>query len=138
VKFGMSRRITKRLTELRQTCPIPALMFATVRIGADKEKALRVEKSMHLAFSEKHSTGEWFRFDLSDKADKSSFNKGSQEVLFNFFGVHHPWWEHVSVAALDKHNETRRRAFAHSKHKKKIIAAASYKAKQERAWKELA
>lgn len=137
VKFGMSKRITKRLSELRQGCPIPALMFATVPVGVDKEKALKVERAFHKVFEQRWSSGEWFRFDFSEELDKRIFNRGSQKVLVHFFGACHPWWSQTSVEALDAYNKRRRQEFLNSKHRRKIEAKAKYKARQKSAWKEL-
>ena len=138
VKFGMSSQITKRLTQLRQGCPIPAKLFATVPVGASKDKALRVERALHKVFVKKHSSGEWFRFDFSDDLDKRIFNRGSQKVFVHFFGADYPWWSQFSVEALDKYNKERRVAFLKSRHRRKIEARAKYKVRQKDAWKELA
>lgn len=138
VKFGMSRQITKRLTQLRQGCPIPAKMFATVPVGASKDKALQVERALHKVFVKKHSSGEWFKLDLNEDLDNRIFIRGSQKVFVHFFGADHPWWSQFSVEALDKYNKERQVAFLKSKHKRKIAAKAKYRARQQAAWKELA
>lgn len=140
IKIGMSGNVTQRLTSLRTACPIPAKYIGTARTGFDREKCLKVERDLHRQFADKRvkMRGEWFRFDFADPKDKSIFAQGCQKVFRHHFGPAHPWWEFISVEALDKYNEDRRKAFMHSKHRRKIEAKARYKAKQKAAWRELA
>jgi hypothetical protein len=139
IKLGMSGNVTQRLTSLRTACPIPAQYIATVKVGYDREKCLKVESYLHREFAERKvkMRGEWFRFNFSEPEDKTEFNRGCKRVFRHFFGVAHPWWDIISVEALDKHNEERRREFLHSKHRRKIEAKSRYKAQQRAAWKEL-
>ena len=139
VKLGMSGNVTQRLTSLRSSCPIPAKYIATVKIGHNREKCLKVEGYLHREFAERKikMRGEWFRFNFSDPDDKKEFNRGCKRVLRHFFGVAHPWWDIISVGALDEYNEQRRNEFLHSKHRKKIEAKARYKTQQRAAWREL-
>lgn len=139
IKLGMSGNVTQRLTSLRTSCPIPAKYIATVRVGYDREKCLKVERHLQREFADRGTKmrGEWFRFSFSDPDDKKEFNRGCKRVLRHFFGEAHPWWEMISVDALDQYNKERQQAFLRSKHRRKIQAKARYKAQQRAAWKEL-
>lgn len=105
IKFGRSRRIGKRLTELRTSCPIPAKWFCTVD-ALNHLKQANLERSLHRHFKPRRITSEWFKFDASDPNDKKAFNNGSR-VCFDNCGLTKVYWDKVSVPALDAYNKNR-------------------------------
>jgi len=136
----MSGSVTQRLTSLRTACPVPAKYIATVDTGYIREKCLSVEKAFHLHFEDRKikSRGEWFRFDFSSPDDKAYFNQGSRDVFSSIFGPDHPWWDIISVDALDEYNRKRRLSFLKMPKRRKYEAKAKREAATRRAWKELA
>lgn len=140
VKFGMSKNIGARLDQLRQGCPVPARYFATVAVGRSSKRTREIERALHDKFSHRkiRAQGEWFRFDFYDVGDKKEFNEGCKLVFAAYFGIDNcPWWEKVSVAAIEKHARQVRAQFMNSKHRPKILARAKAEDERRKAWKEL-
>ena len=135
IKFGRTMNVTRRLSQLRVTCPIPAHYYAFV-VMPSYRKCLEVEKALHRQFSERRTKGEWFRFNFSSLLDKQEFNEGCREV-FNLRLDKPQWWEKVDIKAYDKNEAKRRKEFMASRNKNKIISYEKNQAKSRAAWKEL-
>jgi hypothetical protein len=101
IKFGFTKDIGKRLTQLRVGCPLPARIFATVEVYSHvKAKALETE--LHRVFADRRTSGEWFRFDI--EADKAVFNDGWRGA-FNKYLKPGTSWQKIEIARLDAHNK---------------------------------
>lgn len=57
LKIGISTNVTRRLAQLRQRMPHPAIVLHTTPGGTREERAL------HRRFRALHHTGEWFRYE---------------------------------------------------------------------------
>jgi len=137
VKFGRSMRIMQRLTEIKTSCPIPAKWFMTIRAGRQK-MAVRLEKALHEHFSSRHSTGEWFKFDVHSAEDKKDFNEGIAWAAKYVLGSAHPYkWDKLSVPALNRYNQGKKQRFLNCKNRNVIAARAKKDRKRRSAWKEL-
>ena len=107
IKIGHSTRIGERLTALLIGCPVPAKMIAVIEFDMQVQ-AVRVEKALHRQFAARNTTGEWFRFDFTDKDDKAAFNDGCRKVFAEHAVTEN--WSKTSVSALRK--DARRRQMA--------------------------
>ena len=64
VKFGFSRRIDQRLSQIRTSCPIPIEMVGLLEVKMERRQKA-VEKGLHQRFKDRKVRGEWFSFDFS-------------------------------------------------------------------------
>ncbi|WP_435102377.1 GIY-YIG nuclease family protein [Arhodomonas sp. AD133] len=137
VKFGYSGRIGDRLSALRSSCPIPARFFAISCVGNTKRTALEVESALHSRFSDRRSSGEWFRFDFSSPEDKRDFNEGSLGAFVSVLGGDYEWWVKLSVKALDEYERRRRAALLKGGSKKRLDKKRRQQQAERRAQREL-
>lgn len=97
-KVGATKNIGKRINALQTGCPLPIGEFLYHK-ALSRESAFAVERAMHEAMRDHRSSGEWFRFDVSDPEHKALFN----EVL-QIAGKRSPgyaWkWNRLSVSSL--------------------------------------
>jgi len=133
VKFGRSRNITKRLSQLRTSCPIPAKFFAVVQVVTESQQG-HLERGLHAQFKKRRTTGEWFKFDSNSKDDKRAFNDGCLIQFVACLGSGYKW-EKISIKALNRYNKERRRIYY--KNKKFIDALHFAELNKKSAWKEL-
>lgn len=139
IKFGYSSRIGQRLTALKHSCPVPAKVFAIIEAGKRKPHARLLEKALLRHFAARRSTGEWYRFDITQAEDKREFNEGCHAVFRAILGPQHEWWTTISVKALDMHARQQQSM----QWERLRLRRAALKAKQKRetqqrsAWKEL-
>lgn len=136
IKFGLSKRITKRMLELRNGCPVPARYFAIYHVGSEKHYAEDIEQSLHEKFSERRLSGEWFKFDSQSIADKREFNDGCWEV-FTLAGYRNFSWTRISVESIVKYQKSRQKAFMAQRKGLKLKRWNEYQEKRRKTWKEL-
>ena len=131
VKFGFSKCIESRIMALKTGMPIPIKYIAFVEAGTTKASARDVESSLHKQFKDRRTSGEWFRFDVSDDGDKADFNEGSR-AAFMAAGKTGLWWEKISMKALEKACAYERKRRAAAKLKARKEAKAKYIANRNR------
>lgn len=111
VKFGRSRRIDLRISQLRVGCPIPIKMVGLLELR-DEDRQKRTEKALHQYFKGRKVRGEWFAFDFKDPDDKRAFNEGCKKVFVEHLGKRdEQYWSTINMKALDAENSERRRWF---------------------------
>jgi hypothetical protein len=111
VKFGKTRRVNVRFSQLRTGCPIPVKMFAVIEI-MDESRMSRVEKALHDHFKDRRVRGEWFEFDFECLESKRAFNEGCRLVFDRELRLNDDkQWTKISVEALDKYQQEKADAF---------------------------
>lgn len=137
IKFGRSRRIGGRLSQLKSACPVPAKLFAVVDVRGESEAKV-LERSLHQHFADRNTQGEWYRFDFSAAEDKRAFNDGCRQVFLHVLTDPGKWWTQISVAALNEYARERQRNLLRNRKLLKKLMHKQFQAdRQRRAWKEL-
>lgn len=73
VKIGVSEDPFSRVTQVQTGCPIRIIRAAMMKCMS-RDQARKIEKAVHVDLSPFSSSGEWFRFDWSDKAQRGALN----------------------------------------------------------------
>lgn len=125
VKFGFSRRIDKRLSQIRTSCPIPIEMVGLLEVRIEsRQKA--VEKALHKRFSDRKVRGEWFSFDFSSKDDKREFKEGCQEAFAPILrACDDQYWSTIDVSVIDAIAEKRKKHYLSLPERYKKLARAN-------------
>jgi hypothetical protein len=99
VKIGVSCDVYNRIGSLRAGCPYP--IQVTLWAGAGKrETAYAIESALHKIFADRCESGEWFAFNLADKADKQAFHGVTKMV----FSRHTGWmltWQRITAEQVN-------------------------------------
>jgi len=101
VKFGFTRRIDLRLSQIKTACPIPIRTIALLEVQCE-DRQKRIEKALHNQFAERRLSGEWFSFDFSSTEDKKAFNEGCKRVFLAHVKNHDDqYWSTVDMRVLE-------------------------------------
>lgn len=87
-KVGVSTRIETRVPSIQTGCPLPIEHVLHLSVP-DEAVAYRIEKSLHGELEAFHTSGEWFRFDLSSQAQKDAFKLACSTAI----GRHMSGWK---------------------------------------------
>lgn len=89
-KIGVSTDLMSRIASVQTGCPIPIshVMHLPIPQGILSTK---VERHLHRRFKAFGTSGEWFRFDMSKRADQEEFERGCQEVVNPILGKGWKW-----------------------------------------------
>lgn len=134
IKIGHTINPGSRLSQLLVGCPIKPISFAICPVGfIHTSSAQRIERELHLAFSDRKARGEWFRIDTTSPEDKERFNKTFQ-VACAKHGSDVGQWSRISVAKFCS-MQAQRRAFwvRQNKAKQKRFKDQSWARTKERA-----
>lgn len=89
-KIGRTMRIESRVKGVQTGCPFPIEHVLHLPLATDMQ-AIAIEGRLHARFSAFHSSGEWFRFDLTNPAHKIEFRAGCHEVIHPLLGDGWRW-----------------------------------------------
>jgi len=99
VKFGYTGNMTRRLSCLKTSSPVPPRYLCVLNAGK-QSRAIKVEKALHEKFEDRRRHGEWFSFDFSSKRDKAVFNNGCSEVFaWHLIDREERWWTKINLDA---------------------------------------
>lgn len=102
-KIGIARDLSSRLSAVQTGCPMPITQVLSVELPG-RAAALRAEKKMHAGLEPYRTSGEWFKFDMGNPAQKADFNEVARSVLDEPMG--RGWkWDVASVAKYRKERE---------------------------------
>lgn len=80
VKVGRSDNPIKRIGEVQTGCPFPIIKAGMVKcLSLDQTK--RIERDIHCRLQNRHTSGEWFKFDWSDPMERESLQLAMTVVL---------------------------------------------------------
>lgn len=131
VKFGRSRRIDLRISQLRTGCPIPIKMVGLIEVFSE-DRQIRTEKALHAHFKDRRVSGEWFKFNFSSPEDKREFNDGCKKVFVEHLKKRDDqYWSTINVKVLDAISADKRKRFLALPEKFKKLARMN--AKQRKA-----
>jgi hypothetical protein len=110
IKIGMSDAPMRRLNELRTACAVTPKILATVEVPSRKF-ACALETDLHSAMAPWQTTGEWYRYEGSDK---SGFNDTWKMVFEKHAKPGWPLqWTKLAVQPMIKMAESRKRLYQH-------------------------
>lgn len=85
VKVGITKVPLDRFFEVHSTSPFPVEVALWVDVG-DSSKVRKLEAAVKRAFAERNTRGEWFRFNLSEAADKAFFHQTMRSKFLEHTG----------------------------------------------------
>src|SRR5690606_29335526 len=85
VKIGYTTGLVARMEDIQTGCPVRIGDVSYVR-AMSVEKARNIEAALHLVLGEVRSSGEWFRFDMSNERHQKLWRGAFPAVLNEAFG----------------------------------------------------
>lgn len=79
-KIGISSEVGPRIASIQCGCPMPITQVLTTACRS-RDSAYRCEQRMHALLAEYRSSGEWFRFDMSNPTHKAAFHAAAKTTL---------------------------------------------------------
>lgn len=122
IKIGISGEVKKRVQSIRTGIPIPMRFVCTILV--DAVAASDIEKALHERFSDRRTSGEWFKFDFTADADKKEFNEGCREVFSSYSSsIKSDGWEKSTVTQFLRNPPKEREKFREERFQKSLKQA---------------
>lgn len=97
-KIGITQDLAARVSALQTGCPHPILEVLYLQM-LTKDAAARAERELHQEFVDKRTSGEWFRFRVTEAEDKTMFHDTCRKVVSRYLAD--DWkWKRASVPAI--------------------------------------
>lgn len=94
VKLGISTIPFSRANTLITGCPFQLDTLLFDRVG-DRSRAAQLEAACKRIFADRRTRGEWYKFAITEPADKDAFHKGLRAAFFSVIG-RGPVWRSAS------------------------------------------
>lgn len=91
VKVGISRVPFDRIYDVHISSPSPVRAAQWVWVGSLR-RGREIEKKVRSEWADRHTRGEWYRFDYADPADKQDFHD-TLAAVFEVVVGNKPQWE---------------------------------------------
>lgn len=121
-KFGISESPTSRMAAVQTGCPMKIVEILFLP-GFSRREAQSAEADIHLALAEHRSSGEWFKFDLTNQEHKAAFNAALKLGMKRLL-LHAPHramrWIRRSKAEIDSLCEDRQTTVADAEIRMKV------------------